>query len=227
MRQTEVAEFINARCSSFLSCSLLYTPMAPTCTTCTRSFKDKFALARHLETSSSEHPSCSLCSKRFTSTEALEAHYQGTANSKHPNCIVCGRGFVDKQALAQHRRAGCQPSPPKVKKYHPPEPASGRDSVTPLSSQHHRTSSLDSNAQEFLPSCAASFNALRNSPATPLSVSTATAQTFLPLTSEPSPWRYSQDTLVSQDTPSSPEARFTYLPVRIFRYERAMRLTSP
>jgi len=46
----------------------------PICVTCdNRVFNNKEALAQHLQSSSTPHPFCHLCNKRFTSDGAFES----------------------------------------------------------------------------------------------------------------------------------------------------------
>ncbi|KAG2003460.1 hypothetical protein CC2G_004062 [Coprinopsis cinerea AmutBmut pab1-1] len=93
-----------------------------------RVFANREALQQHLKTSSSYHPICEICDKRFSSESGLEAHkvakhpptfdcticnrpfkqifaledhYRGS--ERHPNCARCGKGFRDMAELEQHR----------------------------------------------------------------------------------------------------------------------------
>ncbi|KAF8156785.1 hypothetical protein B0H34DRAFT_750660 [Crassisporium funariophilum] len=117
-------------------------PVCPQCDN--RPFSNKEALLQHMKSSSSWHPFCSICDRRFVSETAydahmaakhpptydctmcnrsyhapfaLEDHYRGSP--AHPNCGRCGRGFLDAAACEEHHRtshpkAPCLPCGGKV-----------------------------------------------------------------------------------------------------------------
>ncbi|TFK41498.1 hypothetical protein BDQ12DRAFT_387347 [Crucibulum laeve] len=133
--------------------------MPLTCPQCdNRLFSNKEALMQHMKSSSSWHPFCSICDRRFTSNTAYEAHmvakhpptfdcnvcsrsyhaqfaledhYRGSP--AHPNCPVCGRGSKDAATNEEHHRA----AHPRV----PCEPCGGKIFYEEMLGRHYTESS--------------------------------------------------------------------------------------
>ncbi|KAJ8675109.1 hypothetical protein QAD02_010895 [Eretmocerus hayati] len=75
------------------------------CEACGKTYRNRFALKKHLAHSHNTRPfPCNMCNRKLATRESLEQHVLLHAKKRSPACQLCGKTFSGNDALKKHMR---------------------------------------------------------------------------------------------------------------------------